>query len=95
MIEHKLFELYGGSKILDKVKYVDFGHFANFRVFKLGLILEIKKSGVNHHVHVYDVAKSGTYRTSHAEVFDRSLGYTKHIHATGRPSRSTMGSRTV
>ena len=47
--------------------------FANFLVFKLGFILEIEKSGSTAGISLRHIAKSGTYRTSHAEVFTRSL----------------------
>jgi len=45
--------------------------FANFPVFKLGLILEIEKSSSTAGISLRHSKVSDTYRTSHAEVFMR------------------------
>jgi len=42
-----------------------FCHFFEISVFKLDFMLEIEKSCVSLQVYVWDMAKSGTYRTLH------------------------------
>ena len=70
VIEHKPFRLQGGPKILYKFKYIDFWPFCKYSCVELGLVLEIEvrcqSAGI---LYVKEVAMSGTYRTSHIEVF--------------------------
>jgi len=73
----------GCPKTQQKFKYIDFWPFLwNFPAFKLGLILEIEKSGANLQVYVKETAKFGTYRRSFGLLFTP----THHLYATGRPS---------